>query len=305
MSDAVALTGATGLIGGRILPKLRDVRGIRILSRNPDRIATAPGTEAFAWDGLHFPPEALEGTRAVVHLAGEPIFGGLPTKRRLARLWSSRVDATRNLIETLAARPAAARPDTLVCASAVGYYGDRGEEQLPESSRAGTGFFAELCQAWEDAALQGRALGMRVVRLRFGIVLARGGGALGLMGPIFKSGLAGRLGDGQQWFPWVHIDDAAAFVVRAALDPELEGAYNVVAPEAVRNETLTRALAAQLRRPAFMVAPAFAVRAALGPLASELLGSKHVVPERAHSLGVRFEHEQLASALAQEFGERT
>lgn len=302
MKDPVVLTGGTGLIGHRIVPLLSENIGLRLLTRNREP-STPEGDAAFVhWDGLHCPPEALDGARTVIHLAGEPVFGGLPTKARMARLWSSRVDSTRHLIEAIGERPASDRPDTFVCASAVGYYGDRGEERLPESAAAGSGFFAELCQAWEDAADRGRGLGMRVVRLRFGIVLARGGGALGLMGPVFKSGLAGRLGNGKQWFPWIHIDDAANWVVRAALDPDVDGAINVVAPEPVRNEELTRVLAAQLRRPAFMVAPAFAIKAALGPLSSELLGSKRVVAERAATLGVRFQHETLASALACEFG---
>jgi hypothetical protein len=300
MLEPVVLSGGTGLIGRRIVPRLSETMSPRLLTRRPP---SADPTDAalVAWDGLHCPAAALDGARAVIHLAGEPIFGGLPTKARLARLWSSRVDSTRNLVDAIRQRPAAERPDTFVCASAVGYYGDRGEELLPETAPAGTGFFAELCAAWEDAAEQGRALGMRVVQLRFGIVLARGGGALGLMGPVFKSGLAGRLGTGKQWFPWVHIDDAARWVVRAVSDEAIDGAINVVAPEPVRNEELTRVLAAQLRRPAFMVAPSFAIRAALGPLSSELLGSKRVVAERAEQLGVAFQHETLTSALAREF----
>ena len=302
MSGPVVLTGGTGLIGGRILPTLAEWGEVRLLTRSPERAPPTSRARVLGWDGLHFPAKALDGVRAVVHLAGEPVFGGLATKKRLARLYSSRVDSTRHLIERIAERPPGERPDIVVCASAVGFYGDRGEEALRESAEAGTGFLAELCIAWEEAADRARSLGLRVVRLRFGIVLARGAGALGLMAPIFKTGLGGRLGSGRQWFPWVHVDDAAGLVLRAVEDPELDGALNVVAPAPVRNEELTRVLATQVRRPAFLAVPPFALRAALGPLASELLGSKRVVPERASSLGFAWRHEQLEGALEAELG---
>ena len=184
----------------------------------------------------------------------------------------------------------------------VGIYGSRGEEELGERAPAGEGFVADLCRDWETAALAAAAYGLRVVTLRFGIVLAREGGALALLARLFRMGLGGRVGNGRQWVPWVHVDDATALVRRALDDAELRGALNVVAPGCVRNEELTRTLAAQLNRPAVLPAPAFALRLALGPLAGELIGSHRVIPERAQKLGFLFAHPELAGALAQELG---
>jgi uncharacterized protein (TIGR01777 family) len=310
VSGPVVLTGGTGLIGGHLLPELNRAAEVRLMSRHSGESEgdAAPSTEPghavrpIRWDGLHFPESALDGARTIVHLAGEPVFGGLPTRARLGRLRASRIESTRNLVTSLASRDPASRPDTLVCASAVGFYGDRGDEALPESAARGSGFLADLCADWEAAADGARELGLRVVQLRFGIVLARGAGALGMMVPIFKTGLAGRLGHGQQWFPWVHVSDAAAAVLAAVSDPTWNGVVTVVAPEPVRNVELTKTLAGQLGRPAFLAAPAFAMRLALGPLADELLGSKRVVPGRAREFGFRWQYERLDQALAFELG---
>ena len=301
MSGAVLLSGGTGLIGGRIVPALSETREVRLLSRRAGEDAR-PNVRRVQWDGQHFPAEALAETETVVHLAGEPVFGGLPTRARQARLRHSRIGSTQDLIARIAELAPGERPGTLVCASAVGFYGDRGEERLPESASQGQGFLADLCRDWEAAADGAGELGLRVVKLRFGIVLARGAGALGMMALAFKTGLGGRLGSGQQWFPWVHIDDAAAAVLAAVSNPDWSDTVNVVAPNPVKNADLTKVLAAQLGRPAFMVVPGFAVRLGMGPLADELLGSKYVVPERATSLGFVWKHEQLASALEAELG---
>ena len=297
------VSGASGLIGRRLLAGLGDDVRVRALTRDPGRARLdARGREPVAWDGRHAPAEALAGADTIVHLAGEPLFGGLPTPSRMRRIRASRVDSTRAFVAGIAALPAEQRPRALLCAAAVGIYGDRGEEELSERSPAGTGFLAELCRDWETSAMGAGAYGVRVVCLRFGIVLAREGGALPLMARIFGLGLGGRLGSGRQWVPWVHVDDAVALVRLALDDAAVRGAMNVVAPGCVRNAELTRALAEQLGRPARLPAPALAVRLALGPLAGELLGSRHAVPARALAAGHRFAQPELTGALARELG---
>lgn len=303
--QTLLVTGATGLIGRRLLASLgRTGPRVLALTRRPEPAGTALGESATAvrWDGFQIPRDALAGADALLHLAGEPIFGGLATPGRLARIRSSRVDSTRAIVAAIAALPADRRPRTFACASAVGYYGSRGEEELTEEVPPGEGFVAELCRDWETAALSSQVYGVRVVCLRFGIVLAAEGGALALLARLFRLGLGGRVGSGRQWVPWVHADDAVALVRLALADPEARGAMNVVAPGCVRNVELTRALATRLRRPALLPAPGFALRTALGPLADELLGSRRVVPRRAEQLGYAFEHPRLENALERELG---
>ena len=297
------LSGATGLVGRRLLPHLLgDGYAVRCLSRDPGRAARGlpAGARAIGWDGLHVPAEALRGCAAAIHLAGEPVFGGLPSAARRARIRSSRVASTTALAGALGTLAPAERPRALLCASAVGYYGSRGEEVLDEDSPPGEGFLAGVCRAWEDAARGAERHGVRVVRLRIGIVLAREGGALPPLALPFRLGLGGPLGDGRQWVPWIHAEDLVG-VLRACLaHPDLEGAVNVVAPAPARNAELTAALGRVLRRPTWLRVPAFAVRAALGDLASELLGSRRVVPRRAQALGVAFRFHDLEAALAAE-----
>jgi uncharacterized protein (TIGR01777 family) len=297
----VLLSGGSGLVGGALLRALR-ARGerVRALTRDPARLRPDAGVEPVVWDGLEVPGAALAGARAVVHLAGEPIFGGLPSAARRERMRASRIESTRRLVLALGRLPAAERPAALVCASAVGYYGERGEQALDEDAAPGEGFLARLCVDWEAEAARAEALGVRRVSLRFGLVLSRRGGALALMAPIFRLGLGGRLGSGRQWMPWIHLDDAAALALRALDDAALGGPLNAVAPEAVRNESFTRALARAVRRPAFLPVPGLPVRLALGELAGELLGSRRVLPARAQAAGFGFAHPQLAPALEAE-----
>ncbi|MBW2397041.1 MAG: DUF1731 domain-containing protein, partial [Deltaproteobacteria bacterium] len=171
-----------------------------------------------------------------------------------------------------------------------------------EDAAPGEGFLADLCRAWEEQAARVEELGMRRISLRFAVVLSREGGALAQMAPIFRAGLGGRLGTGNQWFSWIHIDDAVGLILRGLEDDSLSGAVNATAPEPVRNREYTRQLGEALRRPARLVVPAFAVKAALGPLAGELLGSKRVLPKVAVSAGYPWRHPDLASALSQEVG---
>jgi uncharacterized protein (TIGR01777 family) len=298
----VLITGASGLVGRALATGLRaEGRPLRLVSRRPSALAREPGVEAVGWDGISLDARALAGATGVVHLAGEPIFGGIPTAARRERMWTSRIDSTRHLVERIAALPPGERPGVLVCASAVGYYGDRGEETLTEPAPPGAGFLADLCVAWEAEAARAAEHGVRVVSLRFGVVLSRAGGALPVLARVFRLGLGGRLGSGRQWFSWIQLGDAVALARRALDEASLAGPVNAVAPGPVRNADFTRAMARALGRPALVPVPAFAVRLALGPLAGELLGSRRVLPARAQSLGHRFACPDLATALAAEF----
>jgi uncharacterized protein (TIGR01777 family) len=307
MSGEVLLTGASGLIGGRLVSRLGGA-GVRVraLTRHPERARALAAPHRFiGWDGLHAPREALAGADAVVHLAGEPVFAGLLTGARRARIRSSRVDSTRALVEQIGAIAAHERPRALLCASAIGYYGDRGEEPLLEDAPAGSGFLAELCRDWEAAALAATRHGVRCAVLRIGLVLAREGGALPMMAAPFRFGLGGRLGSGQQWVSWIHADDMAGLIAAALQDEGFEGAINATSPEPLRNAELTRALAKTLGRPAPFAVPAFVLRAALGELAGELLGSRRCIPSQALARGFRFAHPEIASALASELARPT
>jgi hypothetical protein len=215
-------------------------------------------------------------------------------------MWSSRVDPARAIAAGIGTLQASERPRTFVCASAVGYYGDRGEETLDETSAPGAGYLADLCVAWEAAAAEAEQHGVRRVSVRFGVVLSREGGALAQLARVFRLGLGGRVGDGRQWFPWIHLNDAVG-LLGTALDTEAyHGAVNAVAPEQVRNAEFSRELARCVRRPALIPVPGFAVRAALGEISGELLGSKRVVPQVAQQRGYTFVYPQLAAALAAE-----
>jgi uncharacterized protein (TIGR01777 family) len=258
------------------------------------------GAELCGWDGAAVEPSLLRGADAVVHLAGEPVFGGLPDAGRRRRMRESRIGSARAIARALGALPAGERPRVLVCASAVGYYGDRGEESLDEASPPGRGFLADLCVEWEAAAAEAEAHGVRRASLRIGVVLAREGGALASLARIFRLGLGGRVGNGRQWFPWVHVDDVVG-LIRAALErDDWRGAINAVAPGPVRNAEFTRALARTVHRPAWLPVPAFAVRAALRDLSVELLGSRRIAPRFAAEHGYRFAHPDLTGALAAE-----
>ncbi|MCH2171547.1 TIGR01777 family oxidoreductase [Myxococcota bacterium] len=299
--NPLLVSGATGLVGGSLCRKLSEEgRAVRALTRRPSGLTgTPPGLEAVGWDGSNFEASLLEGHQAVVHLAGEPIFGGLPTRARRQRMRASRIESTRSLARAIAALPGSARPSVLICASAVGFYGSRGDETLTEDSPGGEGFLAQLCKDWEAAALETPQT--RVVCLRIGIVLSRSGGALPMMALPFRLGLGGRLGDGRQWIPWIHLDDLVSLIDRCLDDDGIRGPINATAPNPVQNRELTRCLARVLHRPALFPAPAFAIRGALGPLADELLGSKRVLPHRALERGFQFAYSEIEPALRREW----
>jgi uncharacterized protein (TIGR01777 family) len=295
----IFVTGATGLVGGRLVRDLASERiPVRAATRSPAKARFDAGVEAVGWDGVRVGAAELAGVRAIVHLAGEPIFGGLLTAARRERILASRVDSTRALVDALGALPPAERPAAFVCASAVGYYGSRGDEELVESSPPGRGFLADVCVAWEEAARAAEAHGVRVVSLRLGVVLAHEGGAFVPMRRAFSLGLGGRFGDGRQWFPWVGIEDAVALLRVAIDDDRMRGPVNAVGPTPIRNAAFTKALASALHRPALFPVPAFVLRTALGDLATELVGSRRVLPARATELGFRFATPTAANAIA-------
>lgn len=299
-SHTLLLSGATGLVGGRWLRCLAPELTVRALTRRRGLDRLPGSTEPIEWDGRELPVGALAGADAVIHLAGEPIFSGIPTAARRKRMVASRVSSTESIVASIGRLPAAQRPRVFVCASAVGIYGDRAEEEITEETVPGSGFLADLCRDWESAARGAEAHGVRVVSLRIGLVLAREAGALAGLRQLFRLGLGGPLGHGRQWMPWIHADDLARLLETVRTDPAVSGPVNAVAPRPVRNRDFTRALAERLHRPALLRAPAFALRAALGPLAGELLDSRRVVPARAHALGFEWRYPDIASALAQE-----
>ena len=236
------------------------------------------------------------GCDALVHLAGESLLGYW-TKEKKKRIWDSRVDLTKSVVASLAiAKP---RPRILLCASGAGFYGNRGDEQLDESSSRGMGFLSDVCVAWESAAKQAEKLGLRVVHLRTGMVLGNNGGALTLLRKVFGLGLGGRLGDGRQWMPWIHIEDQVRLMLWCIESANVAGPVNHVAPGTVTNREFTETLASTLKRPAFFHAPAFALRLVMRDMADEMfLGSQRVLPRVALDLGFTFRHPALDSALS-------
>jgi uncharacterized protein len=290
--DRVAVTGASGLLGSALVRRLeRDGAGVLRLVR---REARGPGEAA--WNPPDGPVDAgaLRGVSAVVHLAGENV-GTRWTAARRRRIRESRVDGTALLARTLAAMEEP--PRVLVQASAVGIYGDRGDEPLTEASPPGSGFFADLGAAWEGASGAAAAAGIRVVRLRFGVVLSAAGGALERLLLPFRMGVGGRVGSGRQFMPWISRSDAVEVIVRAIRDPRLEGAINAVAGSA-RNAEFTEALGRAVNRPALLPVPAFALRAVFGEMADHtLLASHNVIPARLRELGHGFVHPTLDGAL--------
>ena len=289
----LGITGASGFIGKTIIDlALRRGHEVVAFTRRPERAIPGCTMRAFALDR---PPD-VTGCEAIIHLAGEPILGlWTPAKKR--RILDSRVQGTRRIVEAINA--SATKPEVLVGGSAIGFYGDAGERELTEQSPAGTGFLAETVQAWEAEALQ--AAGVRTVLLRTALVLGKGHGALGAMAPIFRAGLGGPLGEGRQWMSWIHLEDEARLALFAVENLDLRGPLNASAPWPVRNADFTQTLARILHRPAFLRAPAFALRL-LGDLSHELLDSKRVLPASALEHGYGFQFSELEPALKNLFG---
>jgi hypothetical protein len=290
----ILLTGASGLIGSAVHPALT-TDGHRVIPLT--RTQPKPGDMAVQWDPAKdsIDANALEGLDGVVHLAGEPI-GERWTAEKKARIRDSRVQGTRLLSETLA--HLSTPPKILVCASAIGYYGDRAAEVLTEASAPGTSFLAEVCRAWEAATEPALHKGIRVVNLRFGVVLSATGGALAKMLPPFRLGLGGVLGSGKQYMSWILLDDAVGAIRHALLTESLNGPANAVAPQPVSNEEFTKTLGKVLGRPTLLPMPAFAARLMFGEMADELLlSSARVQPSKLLATGYAFRYPELEAGL--------
>jgi uncharacterized protein (TIGR01777 family) len=292
----ILVSGSSGLVG-RALCAALDAEGHTVvrLVRND----TALSDNVIYWDPARgvLAGDSLAGIDGVIHLAGESIASGRWTPGRKARIRDSRLQGTRLLCERLAA--CYPPPAFLIAASAIGYYGNRGEDVVDETAGQGGGFLAELCGAWEEETHRVTKAGMRVVNLRFGMVLSDRGGALEKMLPPFRLGLGGPLGNGAMWMSWIHIDDVVSAVRFAMHHAELSGPVNTVAPNPVTNRTFTQALGHVLKRPAFMTVPAPLLRLALGEMADELLlSSLRVRPQRLEDSGFTFAYPDLDAALA-------
>lgn len=295
----IVLSGASGLIGQALKTRLAaDGHETVVLVRR------TPGPREARWDPAagSIDGDALDGADAVVHLAGAGIGDKRWTPARKDVILQSRVQSTSLLCGALAdlERP----PSVLVSASAIGYYGDRGDEELTETSGPGSGFQADVCRAWEEATAAAEKARIRVVHLRSAVVLAQHGGALGRQLPLFRAGVGGRLGSGRQWFSWISLRDEVGVILHALTEPALVGALNASAPTPVTNREFTKELGRQLHRPAIAAVPPVALRLALGrQLADELLlGSLRVLPARLTESGFRFEDPTLPDALREAIG---
>lgn len=288
----IGLTGATGFVGTRVV-QLAGERGHEVIgfSRAADRtIAGCGETRLFQLDQ----PLHLDGCDALIHLAGETVVG-LWTARKRRAILESRRAGTRHVVESI--RASRNRPRVLVNASAIGFYGNTGENAVSEESSPGKGFLAEVAKVWEQEAQHAEQFGVRVVRLRISLVLGKHGGALRFMAPIFRVALGGALGSGRQWMSWIHVDDVAGLALFGVENAQATGAINACSPEPCRNLDFTRELAAVLHRPALFRVPAFALKLALGGFSHELLDSKRVVPARALELKYPYRFPQLRGAL--------
>lgn len=289
----IAVTGSSGLVGAALVSFLTaDGHPVIRLVRKP------PSGDEVQWDPTEGVRDLsrLEGVDAVIHLAGENIAAGRWTPRRKGEIHRSRVEGTRELCESLTRL--SRRPEALVSASAVGFYGDRGDEILAEDSAPGRDFLARICQEWEAATEPASRAGIRVVHLRFGMILSAAGGALRRMLLPFKLGAGGRMGRGTQYVSWIAIDDAIGAIHHAVRTVSLHGPVNAVSPAPVANAEFARVLARVLSRPAIFPTPVFAMRLAFGEMADALLlASQRVVPSRLQASGYRFRYPELAGAL--------
>lgn len=294
----VVISGSSGLIGSALLLALtvagmRPVRLVRRSPLSPDEVYWNP-TAPQAVDDEDF--ARLEGAAAAIHLSGANLAAGRWTAAYKESIASSRLGSARALVETL--RRLKQPPRCLLSASAVGVYGSRGDDVLDDTAELGAGFLADLCRAWEAEAARAAEFGARAVQLRFGVVLARGGGALAQMLPAFRAGVGGRLGSGRQWMSWIALSDLTNAVLHVLNTESLAGPVNVVAPIPVTNREFTHALGRALHRPAVLPVPAFVLRAALGDMADEaLLASARAIPARLAASGFHFEQPEIGGAL--------
>lgn len=296
----VLVTGASGFVGRRVVAQLLQKKHeVVVLTRNLTKAAIVLGSECryVQWTDMETPPPAaaFDGVDAVIHLMGENIGGRKWDDAQKKKIYDSRINSTRLIVETLAGLPK--KPRALISASAIGIYGNRGDEVLDESASAGSDYLAGVCKDWEAEANKARDLKIRVVNMRTGVVLGRGGGALTKMLPIFKLGVGGRLGSGKQYMSWVHVDDLAAMYVHAVQDETMTGPFNAVSPYPVTNAEFTRALGKRLRRPTIFPAPEFAIRKALGEMSTIVLDGQKVVPNKFKERKFQFKSATLEKTL--------
>ncbi|MFY9950570.1 MAG: TIGR01777 family oxidoreductase [Candidatus Sulfotelmatobacter sp.] len=292
MNSKILVSGVSGPIGAALLPSLRTngcsvVRLVR---------GAAKGDDQIEWDPAEpLAPQKVSGFDAVIHLAGESIFGRW-TAAKKGKIRDSRVVGTFNLSSALA--QAQDKPQVFVCGSAIGYYGNRGDEVLREESAPGAGFLAEVCQDWEEATTPAVRADIRTAHIRTGVVLSPKGGALGAMLPPFKMGLGGRTGNGQQWMSWIDVRDMVGAIHHILKNDLIQGPVNMVAPKPVRNEEFAKTLASVLSRPAIFPLPAFAVKLAFGEMGEDLLlGSQKVEASKLISTGYPFRYRELKTSL--------
>lgn len=297
----ITLTGASGFIGHRLIARLLERKHtLHLLGRRrPTNLPS--GVQFSAWDatsGNTPPVDALHNAEAVIHLAGEPVAQRW-TQAVKQRIRTSRVEGTEALLRAMAAL--SVKPQALIAASAIGYYGDRGEELLPETASPGTGFLPEICVAWEGASSEASKQGIRTVLLRTGIVLGPDGGALAKMITPFRLGAGGKVGSGRQWMSWIHADDTVGLILHALEKPALQGPVNVIAPNPVRNTDFTHALGKALHRPTLIPVPEFGLKLVFGEMATMLTSSQRVDCAAARNSGYRFQFPDLDGALANLF----
>jgi uncharacterized protein (TIGR01777 family) len=291
MISRILVSGVSGPIGAALLPSLK-TRGYKIT-----RLVRGPitGEDQIAWNPAQMiPPESVSGFDAVIHLAGESIVGRWTTEKKL-KIRDSRVVGTRNLARALARTKN--KPQVFICSSAIGYYGDRGNELLNEQSAPGSGFLADVCREWEAATKAAADAGIRTVQMRTGVVLSPKGGALGKMLTPFKMGVGGRIGSGRQWMSWIHVQDMVG-AIHHIVNGDLQGPVNMVAPKPVTNAEFTQTLASVLSRPAIFPMPACVVKLAFGEMGETvLLGSQRVEPAQLIGSGYQFRFRDLRASL--------
>lgn len=301
MKKKILITGATGLIGRNISSVLqKEGHTISILSR---KAIYLPGVKSYIWDVYNGKIDAscMDDVDTIIHLAGENIAGKKWTEKRKQQLIDSRVLSTQLLYKTIKETNAAV--STFVSASAVGYYGDCGDEILTENSSAGYGFMAECCKAWEDSVDKGKSLGIRIVKLRIGVILAKGEGALASLEKPVKFFVGAALGSGKQWVPWIHINDIAAMFRYAVENPLMNGAYNACAPFPVTNATLTNVIAHQLHRPVWPFnVPKNILKIILGEMSDVIFISTNTSAQKILSADFKFKYTQLEDALSDIYG---
>ncbi len=297
----ITITGGTGFIGSKLIDSLLAKKNQVRLTGRSARTGVSREARFYLWNTLKgvIPGESLEGANAVVHLAGESVAQRWASESR-RNIRDSRIRGTRALVSALGQMET--RPEVLVCASATGIYDSRGDEVLTESSAPSSGFLADVCREWEAEADRAADLGMRVVKLRIGLVLGVGGGALKQMLPPFRMFVGGQLGSGQKWMPWIHVDDVVGVIHHAIENSSMRGVANATSPNPVRNSQFTRVLARTVHRPAFLTVPEKALRLLFGDMAELLFASQRVLPKATLDSGYKFLYPDLGPALKQLLG---